>query len=138
MSVANIGKHSGDFRRRARWLQNFAAKGWSHSLQNWPSSWYDQLPMALTSSFQLWFMDHLKRWIDDLLSFETRYSMHQMGSRKYSKSVQQLMSSWILHVRFLSLLSSLHSWFVFGKGLQISKAWILHVNELPIYLPWIS
>ena len=27
MSVANIWKHSGRFRRRARWQQNFVAKG---------------------------------------------------------------------------------------------------------------
>ena len=136
--MANIWKHSRAFRRCTGWLQNFAGKGWFRSLRNWSSAWCDRLLMALTSSFQLWFMHCLKRWIDDFPSFEMRYSMHQMGSRKCSKSVQQLMSSWILHVRFLYLLSSLHSWFFFGKGLQISKAWILHVNELPIYLPWIS
>ena len=33
--------------------------------------------------------------------------------------------------------SSLHSWFGFDKGLRISKAWILHVNELPFALLWI-
>ena len=100
------------------WLRNFTAITlWFRSLRNWPSAWCDRLPMALTSSFQLRFMHHLKRWIDDFTSFETTYSMHQMGSIKCSKSVQQSLSSWILHVRFLSLLSSLHSWFVYGKGL---------------------
>ena len=117
ISVTNIWKHSGRFRRRARWQQNFVAKGWFRSLRNWPSTWCDWLPMALTSSFQLRFAHRLKRWIADFPSFETTYSMHQMDSRKCSKSVKQLMSSWILHVRFLSLLSSLHSWFVYGKGL---------------------
>ena len=128
MSVANIWKHSGGFRRRARWLRNFAswrtpfrsqrlisqpsscdfaAKGWFSSLQNWPSAWCDQLPMALTSSFQLRFTYHLKCWISDFPIFKMTYSMHEMDSRKYSKYVQQLMSSWILHVRFLSLLSLL-------------------------------
>ena len=137
MSITNIWKHLGAFRRRARWLRNFTAKGWFRSLQNWPLAWCDRLPMALTSSFQLQFVYRLKRWIGYFPSFETTYSMHQMDSRKCSKSVQKLMSSWILHVRFLYLLSSLYSWFVFGKGLQSSKSWILHVNELPIDLPWI-
>ena len=86
---------------------HFAAKGWFRSLRNWSSAWCDQLPMALTSSFQLWFMHRLKRWIADFPSFETTYSMHQMESRKCSKSVQKFLSSWILHVRFLSLLSLL-------------------------------
>ena len=46
-------------------------------------------------------MHYLKHWIADFLSFEMTYSMHQMGSRKCSKSVKQLMSSWILHVAFI-------------------------------------
>ena len=61
--------------------------------------------MVITSSFQIWFAYHLKRWIPDFPSFKTTYRMHEMGSIKYSKCVQKLMSSWILHVRFLSLLS---------------------------------
>ena len=48
-----------------------------------------------------------KAWIPDFLSFQTTYSMHEMDSRKCSKYVQQLLSSWILHVRFLSLISLL-------------------------------
>ena len=63
--------------------------------------------MALTSSFQLRFTNHLKRWISNFSSFKKTYSMHEMDSKKYSKSVQQLLSYWILHVRFLSLLSLL-------------------------------
>ena len=97
MSIANIQKHLGGFRRRARWLRN------------WPLAWCDWLPMALTSSFQLRFANRLKRWIADFPRFELKYSMHQMDFKNCSKSVKRLMSSWILHVRFLSLLSSLHS-----------------------------
>ena len=51
-------------------------------------------------------MHLLKRWTPDFLSFETTYSMHEMDSRKYSKCVQELLSSCpleFLHVRFLSL-----------------------------------
>ena len=118
MSVANIWKHSGEFHRRTRWLRNyFAAKGWFRSLRNWPLGWCDRLPMGVTSSFQLWFVNRLKHWTAYFPSFETTYNMHQMDFWKYSKSVKQFMSSWILHVRFLSLLSSLHSWFFYGKGL---------------------
>ena len=82
MSVANILKHSGEisqahkmtmkFHRRTRCCEiilqpkaDFAA------LRNWPSTWCDRLPMALTSSFQLRFMHRLKHWIVDFLSFET-------------------------------------------------------------------
>ena len=120
--VTNIWKHSGGFRRHARWAVkfrkmkvsisqpsscDFVAKGWFRSLRNWPSAWCDWLPMAITSLFQLRFTYHLKHWIADFPRFETTYSMHEIDSRKYSKSVQQLLSSWILHVRFLSLLSLL-------------------------------
>ena len=128
MSVANIRKHSGDFRRRARWLQNFTtwrtpfrsqrlisqpsscdfvAKGWFRSPRNWPSTWCDWLPMALTPSFQLRIMHHLKSWIADFSSFEMTYSMDKLSSRKYSKTGWQLLPSWMLHVRFLFLLSLL-------------------------------
>ena len=63
-----------------------AAKGWFHSLRNWPSTWCDRLPMALTPSFQLQIVHCLKCWISDFLSFETTYSMNQLSSRKCSKS----------------------------------------------------
>ena len=109
---------------------------WFRSLRNWPSTSCDRIPMALTSSFKLRIVHHLKHWISDFLSFETTYSMHKLSSRKCSKSVQQFLSSWMLHVRFLSF-SSLQSWFAYGKGLWSFKALVLHVNELPISLLWI-
>ena len=136
-SVANIWKHSGGFWRHARWAMkfrklkvsisqpkaDFTAQRWFRSqrlisqLRNWPSAWCDWLSIAITSSFQLQFVHCLKRWISNFSSFETTYSMYEMDSNKCSKSVQQLLSYWILHVRFLSLLSLLASWFAFGKGL---------------------
>ena len=58
-------------------------------------AWCSCLQTAITSSFQLQFMHRLKRWTPDFLRFEMKYSIHKMDSRKYSKCVQQLLSSWI-------------------------------------------
>ena len=114
MSVENIGKLQENFTTVQDGCEisqyeghHFAAKGWFRSPWNWPSALCDRLPMALTSSFQLQITYHLKHWIDDFSNFKTTYGMHKLSSRKCSKSVQQLLSSWILHVRFLSLLSLL-------------------------------
>ena len=49
--------------------------------------------LAITSSFQLQIMYRLKNWIVDFPSFETTYGIHQLSSRKCSKSVQQWLSS---------------------------------------------
>ena len=97
MSVANIWKHSGEFRRRTKWLRNFADKQGGceiisqlkadfAALRNWPSTWSDLIPMGLTSSFQLRFVNRLKHWIVDFLIFKTKYSMYKLDFRKYSKS----------------------------------------------------
>ena len=56
------------------------------TLRNLPSTWSDQLPMVVASSFQLWIMYLLKHWIANFPSFETTYSMHKLNSRKGSKS----------------------------------------------------
>ena len=135
VSVANIWKHLGGFRRHARWLQNFASwrspfrsqrlisqpspcdfatKGWFRNLRNWPSAWCDWLPMTITSSFQLRIVHRLKRWIADFPRFETAYSMHEMSFKKCSKSC--------CHLEFFMLdfslcFPSLHSWFAYDKGL---------------------
>ena len=92
-----IPDYSGGFRRCTKWLRNFAdeqdgceiisqPKADFAALRNWPSTWSDLLPMALTSSFQLRFANHLKRWIVDFLIFETTYSMYKLDFRKCSKS----------------------------------------------------
>ena len=121
---------------RTKLKDNFTSCEMGFGLWNFRITWCGCLQMAITSSFQLQFMHHLKRWTPNFLSFETTYSRNEMDSREYSKYVQQLLSYWILHVRFLCF-SSLHPWFGFGKGLQSSKAWILHVNGLPFAFPWI-
>ena len=51
-----------------------------------PSAWSDWLAMAVTSSFQLQIVHHLKHWIVDFLRFEMVYSIHQLDFRKCSKS----------------------------------------------------
>ena len=81
-------------RHCAKWLQNFHSKRttfWQQKgdfavVQNFPSAWSDQLPMAVNPSFQLWIVHCLKHWIFDFLSFETTYSMYKLNSRKCSKS----------------------------------------------------
>ncbi|WKA11018.1 hypothetical protein VitviT2T_028554 [Vitis vinifera] len=49
-------------------------------------AWSDWLAMVTTSSFQLRIAHRLKHWIVDFLSFEMVYNMHQLDSRKCSKS----------------------------------------------------
>nr|CAN63964.1 hypothetical protein VITISV_012163 [Vitis vinifera] len=51
-----------------------------------PSAWSDWLAMAATSSFQLRIAHRLKHWIVDFLIFEMVYNIHQLDSRKCSKS----------------------------------------------------
>ena len=92
MSVANIRKLQEKFHRKR--AAKFRCKRTSFSqpkadftvVQNLPSTWSDRLPMAVTPSFQLRIVHHLKHWIFYFLSFETTYRMHKLNSRKYSKS----------------------------------------------------
>ena len=76
-------------------------------MRNWPSALCDRLPNAPTHSFQLRIMHHLKPWIFYFPSFETKYSMNKLSSRKCFKSGWQWLSFWMLHGGFLSLLSLL-------------------------------
>ena len=76
-------------------------------LWNFRSTLCSCLQMAITSSFQLQFVHHLKRLTPDFLSFEMTYNIHNLSSSNCSKSGWQWLSSWMLHVRFLSLLSLL-------------------------------
>ena len=89
-------------------------------LRNFRTAWCSCLQTTITSLFQLQLVYCLKRWTPDLLIFETTYSMHEMDYRKYSKYVQQLLSSWILHVRFLCF-SSLHYWLALAKNYEAPK-----------------
>ena len=111
---------------------DFAAKGWFRSLRNWPSVWSDRLPMALTPSFQLWIVHHLKRWIADFRSFETKYSIHNLSSRKFSKSGWKLLSSWMLHVRFLFASPPCIHDLLMEKNFKASKLWFLMFLSFPL------
>ena len=82
----------------AKW--HSCAKGWFRScettcemgvrLRNFRLALCVHLQMAITSSFQLQFTHRLKRWTPDFLSFETRYSTHEINFGKWSKCSQQL------------------------------------------------
>ena len=87
MSVANIGKLQENFAAVQDGCEISQHKGHHFAaLRNWPSTLCDRIPMDVTPSFQLRIVHRLKRWIANFLSFETTYSMHNLGSRKYSKS----------------------------------------------------
>ena len=92
MLVANIGKLQEKFHSKR--ATKFRSKRTSFSqpkadfaaVQNLPSAWSDRLAMAVTPSFQLRIAYCLKHWIFYFLSFEEKYNMHKLISRKYSKS----------------------------------------------------
>ena len=114
VSVANIWKHSGGFPKHARWLRNFAS--WrspfrSQRLISQPAKLAFSLVWSASNGSNFFISTpihaRLKPWITDFPSFKTTYSMHNLSSKKCSKSVQHWLSSWMLHVRFLSLLSLL-------------------------------
>ena len=99
---------------------HFAAKGWFHSdhLVIWqPKADLAAAKLAFSlvwlasngSNFFISTSIHVRfEALDSYFrSFETTYSIHEIDSKKCSKCVQQLLSSWILHVRFLSLFSLL-------------------------------
>ena len=138
MSVANIWKHSGGFRRRARWLWNFAtwrspfrsqrlisqpsscdfaAKGWFRNLRNWPLAWCDRLPMALTFSFQFRIIDRLKRWIADFPSFKRHIVWIKWAPLSAPKVSNSFYPLEFFMLDFSLCFPSLPSWFAFGKGL---------------------
>nr|CAN76323.1 hypothetical protein VITISV_037363 [Vitis vinifera] len=81
---------SGSFRRTpvhcSKWLRNSRSKRLiSQPCKNLPSAWSDQLPMALTPSFQLRIAHRLKRWILDFLSFEM---MKDLGKTQYTLRIK--------------------------------------------------
>ena len=58
---ATIGKLQENTRALCKMAAKFSQqKADFAALRNWPSAWSDLLPMALTSSFQLRFMNRLK------------------------------------------------------------------------------
>ena len=106
---------------------------WFRSPWNWPSAWCDQLPMALTP-FQLQIMHRLKHWIVDFLRFETKYSMHKLNFRKYSKSGWNDCHQECFMVDF-SLLPLLA--FRISLWQRTSKLRFFMFLSFPFALPWI-
>ena len=109
-------KHLAKFRK---WI-SFRSCEMGFGLRNFRSTLCSCLQTAIISSFQLRFAHRLKHWTSDFPIFEKKYSMHKMDSSKHSKCVQKLLSSWILHVRFL-FFSSLHSWLALAKDYETPK-----------------
>ena len=118
MSVTNIGKHSGEFRRRARWLQNFTT--WRtpfRSQWNCPSAWCDRLPMALTPSFQLRIVHRLKRWIADFPSSKRHIVCINWAPGSAPKVADSCCPFECFMIDFSLCFPSLHFGFAYGKGL---------------------
>ena len=124
------------------WLHN--ACEISRRVWNDPLAWCDCLQMAITSSFQLWFANRLKRWTPDFPSFETIYSMYIMDFRKCSKFVLKVRvynairflsskfpCSWILLHASFPMFSS-YSIMVIS---HLPNAWYPHL-AFP-YSPWV-
>ena len=86
--------------------------------------------MAITPSFQLRIAHRLKHWIVDFLSFETTYSMHNLDSRKCSKSGWHDCHKKLLHGRFLFASPPYIPDLLMAKDF---KALVLHVFELSIF-----
>ena len=72
----------------------------SKSFRKDPLAWCSILQMAITSSFHLWFVHHLKLWTFNFPRFETIYSMCKMDSRKCFKFVLKFRV--YIAIRFLS------------------------------------
>ena len=131
--VTNIWDYTGGFCKLKHDLRKFPKLNlWFRNLRNCLSVWCGCLPMAITSSFQLRFTHRLKRWTPDFPSFECiKWTLGSTLNVSFSCSPLEF-----LHVRFLYLFFLLAFLIGFGKGLQSSKAWILHVNELSFAFRW--
>ena len=117
------------------------------SFRNGPSTLCNCLQMAITSSFQLRFANHLKRWIPDFPRFEKIYSMYTMDSIKFSKfflkirvynSIRFLCSkfpcSWILLHTSFSMFSCFLSYSIMVIS-HLKNSWYPHF-AFP-YGPWV-
>ena len=128
---------SRSFRRNSIALCKMAAKflqqkGDFAAVQNFPSTWSDWLPMAVTPSFQLWIVYRLKHWIANFPSFETTYSMHKLSSRKCPKSDWQWLSSGMLHGRFLFASPPCIPDLLMAKDFKASKLWFFMFLSFPL------
>ena len=129
MSVANIWKHSGEFPRCARWLRNFAA---------WRTPFRSQRlilqPAKLAFNLEWLASNGANSFIStpNCASFETTYSMYNLGSRKSSKSGWQLLSFWMLHVRFLFASPPCIPDLLMAKDYKASKLWLFMFLSFPL------
>ena len=111
MSITNIGKLQENFAAVQDGCEisqhkghHFVAKGWFHS----PAKLAFSLKWSASNGCNSFIstpnstpFESLDWWLP---SFETTYSMHNLSSRKCSKSGWQLLSSRMLHGRFFSFL----------------------------------
>ena len=102
------------------------------ALRNLPWAWSDRLPMAVTPSFQLRITLCLKHWIANFPSFETKYNMHKLSSRKCSKSDWQWLSSGMLHGRFLFASPPCIPDLIMEKDFKASKIWFFIFLSFPL------
>ena len=128
---------SGSFRRNSVALCKMAVKFLQPkadftAVQNFPSTWSDRLPMAVTPSFQLRIMHHLKHWISNFPSFEMTYSMHKLSSKKCSKSDWQWLFSKMLHGRFLFASPPCIPDFLMAKDFKASILWFFMFLIFPL------
>ncbi|RVW95436.1 hypothetical protein CK203_028714 [Vitis vinifera] len=86
--------------------------------------------MAITSSFQLRFANRLKCWTPDFPSFETIYSMYIMDSRKCSKFVLKVKSTYFGSNQFPAS-NNEAEYEVILSGLDLALA--LSVSKLRVY-----
>ena len=68
-------------------------------LRNSRSALHARLQTAITSSFHLQITYHLKRWTPNFPSFETRYGMYNLSSRKCFKNVSNSSKMEVRHFR---------------------------------------
>ena len=70
-----------------------------YRLRNSRSALRACLQTTITSSFQLQIMHRLKLWTPEFPSFETRYGMHNLSSRKCFKNVSNSIKMEVRHFR---------------------------------------
>ena len=126
--VANIGKLQEEFHST---VQN-GCEIISQPCKILPLAWSDWLPMAVTPSFQLRIAHHLKHWISDFLSFETTYSMHNLDSRKCSKSGSHDYHQECFMADFSLLPLIAFRILLMAKDFKASKLWFFMFLSFPL------
>ena len=143
-SVANIWDYTGGFRKLIHDLRKFhklklsilQVELWFRKLNMWFRNLLNCISMAIVLHFS---SDLYTVWSIELLTSQA-LKLYIVCIKWTPRSSQNVFFSCspleFLHVRFLSPFFLLAFLIGFGKGLRSSKAWILHVNELPFALLW--